>query len=115
MRIKVTQAVLLSQATWSEISSSIARITHLMICGTTLEIDAVDTCESINDFVLEIKLLFFCSQLISLLCFWVPAPIPVAVDQGGNEQEEKIVVGHRSENQHSEIYLLAISSKLSVG
>ena len=59
MIVKATQAVLLSQATWSEISSSIARITHLMICGTTLEIDAVDTFESTNDFVLEMKLLFF--------------------------------------------------------
>ena len=58
------------------------------------------------------KLLFSCSQLISLLCFWVPAPIPVAVYKGGNKQEEKIVVGHRSENQLSEIYLPAISSKI---
>ena len=51
---KATQAVLLSQATWSEISSSIARITHLMICDTTFEC-AVDTCESVNGFVLEMK------------------------------------------------------------
>lgn len=36
-KVKATQAVLLSQATWSEISSSIARITHLMICDTTFE------------------------------------------------------------------------------
>ena len=52
--MKATQAVLLSQATWSEISSSIARITHLMIFYTTFEC-AVDTCESVNDFVLEMK------------------------------------------------------------
>ena len=81
-----TQAVLLSQATWSEMSSSIARITHLIThdyswwwwwwwCWWPLS---------------SVSLISLITILMTMiiLCFWIVATIPVTVDEGNDEEEE---------------------------